>query len=514
MSLKQRVTLDRNAKWLSKRIRHFQRAEDGAVIVMTLMFLMIMLIVGGMGVDFMRFEARRAMLQSTADRAVLAAADLTQQQDAKAVVIDYFEKAGFGGTIIGEPSVIDTGEFNSVSVQAKLPMRTFFLKALGIDTLEAPAAATAIEGIANVEVSLVVDISGSMEDPVVPADGSASTLSKIQALRDASVEFATVMLTDAYKDKISISLIPYSEQVNAGPLILDEMGVVRQHEFSHCIDFADADYDDLDLDLTFAYKQEQHYQWNSSSGNSITEPICPFYDYERIQPWSQSLSKLTTQINSLQPRAGTATFLGLKWGVALLDASTNDIANALTTTYNSDGNAIVDPVFHDRPAAYPVQGEAILTQKVIVLMTDGQNSNSERLLPQYYDSPNDVAHWAAYNFWYSAREHFDVSYPNQLGSLANPDEAGKLTYRRFIKNGNNDGKGGSDGDALMQKLCDAAKAKDVIIYTVAVEAGTHGASEMAKCASSAAHAFDVTGDQMKATFGNIARQITELRLSL
>jgi Flp pilus assembly protein TadG len=135
MSLKQRVTLDRNAKWLSKRIRHFQRAEDGAVIVMTLMFLMIMLIVGGMGVDFMRFEARRAMLQSTADRAVLAAADLTQQQDAKAVVIDYFEKAGFGGTIIGEPSVIDTGEFNSVGVQAKLPMRTFFLKALGIDTL-------------------------------------------------------------------------------------------------------------------------------------------------------------------------------------------------------------------------------------------------------------------------------------------------------------------------------------------------------------------------------------------
>lgn len=512
MSLKQRVTLDRNAKWLSKRIRHFQRAEDGAVIVMTLMFLMIMLIVGGMGVDFMRFEARRAMLQSTADRAVLAAADLTQQQDAKAVVIDYFEKAGFGGTIIGEPSVIDTGEFNSVGVQAKLPMRTFFLKALGIDTLEAPAAATAIEGIANVEVSLVVDISGSMEDPVVPADGSASTLSKIQALRDASVEFATVMLTDAYKDKISISLIPYSEQVNAGPLILDEMGVVRQHEFSHCIDFADADYDDLDLDLTFAYKQEQHFQWNpgawtgSYHKNEITEPACPFYSFERIQPWSQSLTKLKTQINSLQPRGGTATFLGLKWGVALLDDSTNDIANALTTTYDSDGNAIVDPVFNDRPAAYPVQGEAILTQKVIVLMTDGQNSNSERLLSQYYDSANDVAHWAAYNMWYSANEHF--------GIYDQADLIGNLTYRRFIKNGNNDGKGGSDGDALMQKLCDAAKAKDVIIYTVAVEAGTHGASEMAKCASSAAHAFDVTGDQMKATFGNIARQITELRLSL
>ena len=504
MSLKQRVNIKQNTKWLARRLHHFRRGEDGAIIVMTLMFLMIMLIMGGMGVDFMRFEARRAMLQSTADRAVLAAADLTQTQDAKDVVIDYFEKAGFGGTIVGEPSVIDTGEFNSVGVTAKLPMNTFFLKALGIETLEAPAAATAIEGIANVEVSLVLDISGSMEDNVTPADGSAPSETKIQALREAAIEFATVMLTDAYKDKISISLIPYSEQVNVGPLIMNQMTIAQNgatHNFSQCVAFDDAEFDRLDLDLAFPYVQEQHFQWNSSNGNAITEPICPRYDFERVTPWSQSLSDLTTQINQLQPRGGTATFYGLKWALALLDPSTNDIAKALA----ADGIDVVDDVFDDRPAAYAVQGEANLTQKVVVLMTDGQNSNSERLNTEFYNSPSDVAHWAAYNFWVSANKHFGIGYPNQLGTL---------TYRRFIKNGNNDGKGGSDGDLLMQQLCTKAKNKEVIIYTVAVEAGSFGAGEMAKCASGPEFAFDVTGDQMKATFGNIARQITELRLSL
>ncbi|WP_458791032.1 TadE/TadG family type IV pilus assembly protein [Yoonia sp. MH D7] len=487
--------MKRSTQWFAHKLRLFGRAEDGAIIVMTLIFLMIMLIVGGMGVDFMRFEARRALLQSTADRAVLAAADLTQAQDAKDVVIDYFEKAGFGGTIVGEPTVIDTGEFNSVGVVAKLPMNTFFLKLAGIDTLEAPAAATAIEGIANVEVSLAVDISGSMGDPVRPADGSASTQTKIKALQEAAVEFATVMLTDAYKDKISISLIPYSEQVNAGPLIFDELKTTGLHSFSQCIAFQDSDFDKLALSMTAYYQQEQHFQWNSGS---FTEPLCPFYPFERISPWSQNLSKLTTQIKQLAPRGGTATMLGMKWATALLDPSANAIALTL-----ANGGA-VDTTFNNRPAAYALPGEASLTQKVIVLMTDGQNSNSERIKPEFYSTPDHAAHWASKYFWDTASYYFGVSYPNQLGVV---------TDRRFISSVETDGKGGTDGDVLLQQLCTKAKEQEVIIYTVAVEAGPHGAAEMAKCASSASHAFDVTGDQMKATFGAIARQITELRLS-
>ncbi len=486
MSLKQPTNMKRSTQWLAHKARHFRRAEDGAIIVMTLIFLMIMLIVGGMGVDFMRFEARRALLQSTADRAVLAAADLSQAQDAKDVVIDYFEKAGFGGTIVGEPTVIDTGEFNSVGVIAKLPMNTFFLKLAGIDTLEAPAAATAIEGIANVEVSLVVDISGSMGG------------TKIVELRKAAIKFTQLMLTDAYKDKISISLIPYSAQVNAGPLILDEMTLENnggRHGFSHCVAFPDEDFDRLDLDLSQEFVQEQHF----ATSGLRTEPVCPIYPFERIIPWSQNKDVLEASIKQLQARGATASFLGMKWATALLDPSTNDIAQALALSDH------VDDAFNTRPAAYPVPGEASSTQKVIVLMADGQNWRSERLLPQFYNSPDFVAHWASNDVNSSDGTYFGYGSSSRVGNL---------TYKRFRMNGDATNDGSSDGDLLMQQLCARAKVKEVIIYTVAVEADAHGTNELAKCATSTNHAFDIKSDEMEATFGAIARQITELRLSL
>ena len=58
----------------TRYLRAFGRDEDGEIIILTLILLVVMLVVGGMGVDFMRFEARRVVLQSVSDRAVLAAA--------------------------------------------------------------------------------------------------------------------------------------------------------------------------------------------------------------------------------------------------------------------------------------------------------------------------------------------------------------------------------------------------------------------------------------------------------
>ena len=63
----------------------------------------------------------------------------------------------------------------------------------------------------------------------------------------------------------------------------------------------------------------------------------------------------------------------------------------------------------------------------------------------------------------------------------------------------------------MQGLCQKAKDKGVIIYAIAVEAGSHGAQEIAKCASSTSHYFNVNGGELEQVFGAIARQITDLR---
>jgi len=38
-------------------------------------------------------------------------------------------------------------------------------------------------------------------------------------------------LLPEFKDRISISLVPYSEQVNIGPDLFDELNVNKLHEF-------------------------------------------------------------------------------------------------------------------------------------------------------------------------------------------------------------------------------------------------------------------------------------------
>ena len=498
MTLKQRVN-----QQLSRRSSDFRDDENGSIIIFTLFLLILMLAIGGMAVDFMRFECERAVLQSTADRAVLAAADLDQDADQKQVVIDYFEKAGLSGAIVGEPNVEDLGGRRSVGVVANQEINTIFLKLLGIHKLSSNAASTAVDGVADIEVSLVVDLSGSMAEP---ASGTSDT--KIVALRKAAAKLAENMLQADYAGRISLSLVPYSEHVNVGPSLFGALKVDQKHNFSYCVDFDDSDFDLTGLNLSKTYTQMQHYQWNSDYNydtgqyrNTMTNTVCPRYSYEQVTPLTQDLAALKTQINKLQPRAGTAIYMGLKWGLALLDPSLQPVVSTLI----SSGK--IDAQFQGRPDAYPVAGETIVTQKVIVLMTDGANSGPQRLNSWAYDSPSDRVHWANNNlWWFYSRE------------LYYTDPRSWFTYDRYLSDPTNLNtakiNGITNGDYLMQGLCQKAKDKGVIIYAIAVEAGSHGDQEMAKCASSTSHYFNVNGGELENVFSAIARQITDLRLAL
>lgn len=72
----------------------YRRAEEGVIAIFTLFMFVVIIILAGIGVDFMRHETLRTELQGTLDRAVLAAANLENTLDAEGVVTDYFEKAG------------------------------------------------------------------------------------------------------------------------------------------------------------------------------------------------------------------------------------------------------------------------------------------------------------------------------------------------------------------------------------------------------------------------------------
>jgi Flp pilus assembly protein TadG len=470
-------------------MRQFGRDEDGSMIIFSLFMFMIMLILGGMAVDFMRFESRRAQLQGVADRAALAGANLNHDDDPKEVVIDYITKAGMAEYLNVDPIVENDTNYRSVEVTTNMELSTFFLKLVGIDEMEASSTSTAVEGVGEVEISLVVDISGSMGWPTYDEDGNDTGYTKIEKLREAASAFVESVLDPLYVDKISVSLVPYSQQVNAGPTLFGRLNTNQKHNFSHCLEFPDAEFDTTALDTSLLYEQGQHVQFNTEYDEynnvipDLSMPVCPMFDYEQITHISQSIPDLQAQINDLQPRAGTAIFLGLKWGLALLDDSMAPIV--------ASG---LDPAFSGRPVAFGTDNNPSSTSKVVVLMTDGQNSNSYYLNPEFYDHPDEYFHWSQYNTPYH--------YYNQLQGVTG--YYGSLYYKRYEPD---------DGDALTQSLCDAARDQGITIFAIAFESTEHGEDTMADCATTPSHYYKASGSELTAIFRAIANQITELRLT-
>lgn len=451
--------------------RRFADDEDGSVTIFACFMIAIMVLVGGIGVDMMRHEMERTQLQATADRAVLAAADLDQTLDPEAVVRDYFEKSGMGD-YVSSVNVDEGLNYRTVSVDATNTVSTQFMDLLGVPTLDVPAFAEAEEKVNKVEISLVLDISGSM-----------GRNSRIQNLRPAAKEFVNTVLKDESEDLISVSIVPYSAHVNAGPEIMSRMNMNIDHNYSHCVEFDDNQFSTTGLDWNNTYDQMQHFaRWNPGY-NDLDETVCPRFSYERITALSQDRTALNAQIDNLQPRANTSIFLGMKWASILLDPSFNQIAADM-----ADDN-LIDDVFSNRPAAYSDPE----TFKTVILMTDGQNVATDRIQNWYYNSNSEIVHWNRYNAGWYVDNYVGWRYRNNF------------FYQKYSA---------SKGDTLLYAVCDAAKAQNIVIWSIGFEVSDHGANVMKNCASSPSHFFRVEGIEISEAFKAIARQINQLRLTL
>ena len=180
----------------------FRRSEDGSFVIFGLFLFLAMILVGGIAVDILRHDYARVRMQNTIDGAVRAAADLDQTLDPQAVVEDYFRVAGVESSL---QSVAVTSNINSrtVGASASVDVHTWFMRALGIDTIEARTSGTAVEAVQDIEISMVLDVSGSMRGQ------------RLTNLKTAAKQFVDTMLTDndgsAITGEISICLLYTSD---------------------------------------------------------------------------------------------------------------------------------------------------------------------------------------------------------------------------------------------------------------------------------------------------------------
>ncbi|MCX7560848.1 Tad domain-containing protein [Sulfitobacter sp. F26204] len=463
--------------------RAFAKEEDGIITAFACFMIFMMLLIGGIGVDMMRHEMERTRIQAVADRAVLAAADLDQTLDPTSVVQDYFAKSGMAD-FVSQVSVDQGLNYRTVTVDASTTINTQFMDFMGVDTLNVPAISAAEEKVNKVEISMVLDISGSMRYN-----------DKMPNLREAAGAFLDAVLKPENEDLISVSVIPYTAQVNAGEDIFDLMDVQQDHSWSYCIDFTDADFNNSAIYAGFGgsepYKHMQHFDVSgsfngqSSGTDNISNPGCPKRDFETIYPFSQNKALLKARINQFQPRANTAIHLGMKWGVGMLDPEWQSFNAVLPD---------IDAAFRSRPAAYsdPDVPGSNETLKTIILMTDGENVTTQRINDNYYANYNHWRHWSNYPLnWY-------------LNRYVRSRDHWKWKYTKYTP---------GHADSLLSNICDAAKDNNIVIWSIGFEVTDHGADVMRDCASSPSHFFRVEGVEIKEAFESIARQINQLRLT-
>lgn len=450
------------------------------MIAFALVSFIGMIAAAGMAIDFMRFENTRTRLQATLDRAVLAAASLNQTLDPEDVVEDYFAKADLPAYTLSV--TVDEGlNYRTVNAEATSTFSSYFLRMVGIESMTAEAAGTAEERVQNVEISMVLDISGSM--------GSYGRLTN---LKSAAKEFVEALLTTANQDKVSISLIPYSGAVNAGEDIYEEFSTNTVHGYSHCLEFEESDFASTTIDRSKTYDQIQHFAWSSSSYSPIRYPWCPAgvqsyagqsdndNDYA-IVPFSQSETDLDAAIDALSTISMTGIHYGMKWAVGMLDPD----FQAITTALVSKG--AVDSTFGDRPKAFD-DDETI---KVIVLMTDGENVDQYRIEDWAYNSTSEYEYWNDHGLWWYLYRYVSSYYWSDYYDTVASDD---------------------DADDMLLASCTAAKNAGITVFTIGFETSSAASAIMEDCASSAAHYYDVDGIEISQAFSAIAATIQKLKL--
>ena len=149
---------------LQNYFKRIVRERDGNFPMMMALLLVPMALAAGGALDFAAHERARVQLQDTLDRAVLAAAALEQTQDATALVKSYLKNIPDIANASVSVKEEQKAAWRKVSATVQLPYRPVFLRLAGIERMTVPASSSAQEARQNIELSLVLDISGSMLD--------------------------------------------------------------------------------------------------------------------------------------------------------------------------------------------------------------------------------------------------------------------------------------------------------------------------------------------------------------
>lgn len=432
------------------------RDDRRGAVAATVALVLVPLVIGvGMAVDVGRAVAARASLRTALDAAALAAAQETTESAAVATV-ERFLRANYEESRWGELSRIDVQQGDlTIQVDARASVPTTLLRVLGMNDIEVSAEAEVTVGGTNLEVALVLDVTGSMAQGTRIADLRAAARDLIDIIvRDQQTPFYT-----------KVALVPYSMGVNVGSLASTVRGPVAAGTCTSpgCSFFTFRNY--YNRSKTFAVSSCVSERTGAHAYTDAPPSVARVgYNYpapgnpcltSQIQPLTSNRLALTAAVTSLAASGSTAGHVGIAWGWYTLSPNFG--------------------VWTGQSVPAPADDPEV--RKILVLMTDGEYNSSYC---------NGVISKTSTTGSGSRENHINCNAPN-----------------------------GHSFDQA-QNLCSAIKQAGITIYTVGfqIHDDPRARDLMRLCASSTEHAYTAaTGAELRATFRQIAKRISKLRLS-
>ena len=541
------------------------RNEDGNIATFSVLLFSLMIMVGGLAVDLMRFEHTRTGLQQTLDRCTLAATALRQTLDPNLVCRDYVEKAGLTPYLQNVTITSDEGT-RTVRATALGDQDNIFAPMIGYETFPIPATSAATQSITDIEIVLVLDVSGSM------------TGAKIANLKTAAADFVDTVTANNQDNRVSIAIVPYNAQVNMPDYLVAKYNAVGPVTVANanCLEIPAAMFAQSGISRTAAIPRAMYadpasgttggtgytsfasttsgggtnaFQFcNPRNGNAVTGALTQ----NLIFPPSSDAVALKARINALYAGGNTSITLGMKWGLNMVDPGTRGLYSELI----NDGH--MPASFNGRPYDYKEAD----TMKVIVLMTDGEHVAHRTIASTYRSNLNDSPVWRGTDGNYSIRhvtgrpaiagsneywvphrnewragpwtgaadnsgtplqQSWATVWQNQRTSwvawqfyaraLGTDSATRNAAYNAAIGNFTQTYADVGAMDASLQQSCGLARNDGVIVYGIAFEAPANGQTQIRDCSTSIGHYFEANGPTIGTAFSAIAAQITQLRLT-
>ncbi|MEQ1647840.1 MAG: TadE/TadG family type IV pilus assembly protein [Hyphomicrobiaceae bacterium] len=297
-------------------IRNFAGDQQGSIAIIFAVCLTTLCGCVALAVDFARVTNANSKLGDALDRAALAGAKLmdidgTTTSDVVQRTTDFFKTQS---KILGMPittaatlNVVVDWTNSGVTASAQLPVQTAFAKTVGMAQINLNKSATVVYKMKKIELSLVLDVTGSMQD--TPAGDS---MSKIDALKASAKSIVDTMYDLSVNEQaVRIAIAPYSSSVNAGTYASAVAGTTS---WSNTCVVERTGLDNATDGFPSGAATLRPYEAPTADASRID---CLTSDIQPLLGRSARTS-VKSNIDSFSPQGATAGHIGTAWGWYLI----------------------------------------------------------------------------------------------------------------------------------------------------------------------------------------------------